>query len=637
MCGIAGLVRTDGGDVDPRVLERMADVLVHRGPDGAGVWCRGPVGLAHRRLSIIDLDGSHQPMVDERRGLALALNGEVLNYRELRSALHYPFRTSGDTEVVLAAYAREGPRSVQRLRGQFAHAVYDEHERAVRLFRDRLGILPLFWCRTAGAVVFASEMKAVLAALPAVPPVDEDSLDDYLTHRAVRAPHTLFRGISKLRPGHWLDVRLDGRVEEHCYWRLEDVVDEGSVPLADALRRTEEALTEAVQANLVADVPVGAYLSGGLDSSVIAAMASKASDGPLHTFCAGFGDPSTDETPWARRVSRHLGTEHHEVVVRPRDFVGDWHALTWHRDAPLSEPADVAVFHLARLARGWVKVVLSGEGSDELFGGYPKHRFAAAGPALDRLPGGVRRLLGSVDPVLPAGARRARTALRALTADGEGARLEEWFAPFSAAERGALLGRPRAGPSRPDPARLLRSPLNRQLAHDLVGWLPDNLLERADRMSMAASLEVRPPFLDHHLVELAFGLPARAKVRVGTGKWVVRQLGRELLPRDVVDRPKNGFRVPLAAWFRSELRELVHDSLTGPGTFVGTTLEPAAVRRLLDSHDSGRRDEHMRIWTLLCLEMWHDVFYKSGSGAVGACVRAGGAVSATDGAPSAVA
>jgi asparagine synthase (glutamine-hydrolysing) len=368
------------------------------------------------------------------------------------------------------------------------------------------------------------------------------------------------------------------------------------------------ALTAAVERCLVADVPVGAYLSGGLDSSLIVAlMARIRGDDPVQTFSAGFPGPQFDELPHARRVSELLGTSHHEVRVTEADFLSLWEPLTWHRDAPISEASDVAVYRLAELARQHVKVVLSGEGSDELFAGYPKHRFARMSQIAGLIPHRTRRaLLTSAERALPARSARLRIALRAMTERTEAERMEAWFAPFLSRERAALLGMEERRSRFPGQTGSA-APLARMLAADMGGWLPDNLLERGDRMSMAASVELRPPFLDAAVVELAGSLPPRLKVRGGTGKWVVRQLAREMLPAEVIDRPKIGFRVPLDAWFRTGLRDMARARLTDGSSLMAELLDRRVVERLLDDHESGRRNEGSRIWTLLSLEVWNSV------------------------------
>jgi asparagine synthase (glutamine-hydrolysing) len=614
MCGIVGVRRLDGAPVEKDLLAGMAGRLTHRGPDDSGYWVDGDVGFGHTRLSIIDLSASIQPMSTPDGRWQITFNGEILNYREVRSGLNYPFRTSGDTEVLLAAHDRLGLDAVDRLRGQFAYGLWDSVEQELHLVRDRMGILPLYYYADDEVFAFASEIKALLPAV-GKPTVDHDSLHDYLAHRSVPAPFTLVKDVRKVPPGHRLTLDAAGRVSVSPYWQLPNTPAVRRCTPAEAVRLVDEALTASVSEALVADVPVGAYLSGGVDSSLITALVTQARSGGLvQTYSAGFGDPRVDELPWARRVASLLGTEHHDVIVTADDFTDLWPKLTQNRDAPLSEPADVAVFRLAQLARQDVKVVLSGEGSDELFGGYPKYRAARmlelAGYLPPALRGpGLRRLERSLPPRL----RRLGVALRAAQASTPAERMRGWFAPFTEYERDTLLsGPPRRFTSLAPYERGRGDVVRRMLYADAHSWLSDNLLERGDRMSMAASLELRPPFLDHRLVELAFALPSELKVRHGVTKWVVKEIARQHLPADVVDRPKIGFRVPLDAWFRTGLREMAWDMLTGPSSFVAATLDRDAVVALLSGHDQAVRDEQVRLWTLLSLEVWHREFTRSG-------------------------
>jgi asparagine synthase (glutamine-hydrolysing) len=613
MCGIAGIRTFDGAPVDPELLRTMAERLEHRGPDDSGLWTAPGVALAHRRLSIIDLSHSTQPMASPDGRWTLVFNGEIFNFADLRRQLRWDFRTSGDTEVLLAGIALHGIDFVKRLQGQFAFAAYDSVNGVTHLVRDRVGVLPLFYSIDPCRLAFASEVKAILPALNGAPEVDDSSLDLYLTYRSVPSPRTLFAGVRKVRPGHRLvidsagshrELRYWAPPEQDSYWSRRDP--EEVVAALD--RQVRLAVTSA----LVADVPVGAYLSGGVDSSLIVAVMSELRErSNVETFSAGFGDERTDELPWARRVSDLLGTTHHEVHVGPDDFESLWQRLTWHRDAPLSEPADVAVFRLAQTARATVKVVLSGEGGDELFAGYPKYRVAQLARLADVVPLPARHFIAStLERALPAGQSRARIALRALGAADEEERFRTWFAPFTAGERERLLGSSRTTPASRARGGGRGDVIDRMLRSDLEVWLPDNLLERGDRMSMAASLELRPPLLDHHLVEMAFKMPSDVKVRAGVGKWALKEVARRYLPAAVVDRRKVGFRVPLDRWFRTGLRDAAWDRLTGPSSFTAARFDRGAVRGLLERHDSGRGNEEMRIWTLLCLEVWHETFMR---------------------------
>ncbi|WP_040814952.1 asparagine synthase (glutamine-hydrolyzing) [Nocardia concava] len=607
MCGIAGVRRFDGAPVSRELLAEMGRRLHHRGPDDQGIWIDGSVGFAHTRLAIIDVDGSAQPMAGSGGNTHIAYNGEVLNYRELREGLEYPFTTRGDTEVLLAVYEKHGPPGVGALRGQFAYAIHDSRSEETHLFRDRLGILPLYYYRTESFLAFASEIKALLPVIDS-PTVDTASLHDFLAHRSVPAPYTFVEGVRKVPQGHHLTARADGTVRIEAFWRLPAAGETLAVTPERAVDLLDDALMDSVRDALVADVPVGAYLSGGVDSSLICALVARQRNGEgLHTFSAAFGDERVDETEWARVAAKIVGSDHHETIVSPADFEESWARLSWNRDSPLSEPADVAIYRLAELARDHVKVVLSGEGSDELFGGYPKYRYARTTCYAGALPGGpLRALEGRLSP------RQARlsVALRALSEPNYAERMRGWFAPFTARERTRLLGGP---PERTVLEPYLDGrgdPLRRMLYADVHTWLADNLLERGDRMSMAASLELRPPFLDHRVAELAFRLPSEFKVRGGTTKWLVKEVARRHLPDELVDRPKVGFKVPLDAWFRGHLREMAFDLLTGPSSFVGGICDVGEVRRLLEGHIAGLRDEQPRIWTLLSLEVWHREFQR---------------------------
>ncbi len=608
MGGIGGIRAFTAGAFATDVLHDMAELLHHRGPDEHAIWVGQDIGLAHTRLAITDPEHSHQPMHSVDGRWALAFSGEIFNHAALRSQLDYPFRTRGDTEVVVAGLALEGISFIERMQGQFAIVAHDLRTDTTHLVRDRLGIVPLYYRHVPGGIAFASEVKALLTLGPAVR-VDERSLDAYLAARAVPAPDTLFEGVKKVCPGHRLSVLPGAHLEEHLYWSPPALDPAGTWSADEAVEAVGDGVRESISVAMVADVPVGAHLTGGLDSSLVTAqMQALRGDDPVHTFSAGFGDHPDDDLAWARRVSKLLGTRHHEVQLRAGDFEGLWASLTWHRDAPVSEPADVAAYGLARAARQHVRVMLSGMGGDELFGGDPKARYARLAERSTLLPARLRSgLANPVERHLGAHRTRARTALRAMTVDDGAQQPGTWSAPFSAAERRRLLGGPPPTDRRRAPAPG-SDPVDRMLRQDLRHSLPDTLLERWDRMSMAASLELRSPLLDHHLVELAFRLPTSVKVRSGTTKWVLREVARPFLPDTVIDRREAGLRVPLDAWFRAGLRDTARDRLTGADSWVGSTLDRASVRDLVDRHERGA-DEQVRLWTLVCLEMWHDCFF----------------------------
>ena len=614
MCGIVGIRRFDGRPVDPALLRAMAAQLQHRGPDGDGFRVVRDVGFGHTRLSIIDLAGSPQPMTSASGPFHITFNGEIFNYQQRRAELvaaGVPLRTHGDTEVLLETLRLHGLRGLDRMNGQFAFGLFDERANTLLLARDRLGILPLYYAEGPGFLAFASEIKALLPALGA-PQLDDDAVEDYLTYRSVPPPNTLFKGVKKLAAGTALWVAADGKLRHETWWSLPAQLQGPMLTGDDALSAVNSALERAVAGRLVADVPVGAYLSGGLDSSLTVALMKKARQGgDVQTFAAGFNDPRFDELPYAKQVSDAVGTTHHEINVTATDFQQLWSKLSWHRDGPISEPADVAIFRIAQYARSTVKVLLSGEGSDEIFAGYPKYAYEpklapfAAVPPFLRVP-----LMRFAERALPGSKYRARQAARALTGRSTAERLQTWFAPFTWYERRALRTGYGSHRSLGQYERCQGDHLRRMLYVDCHTWLADNLLERGDRMSMAASIENRPPFLDHELVELAFRIDSSLKVKGSSGKWIVKEIARRHLPANIVDRKKVGFRVPLDEWFRGGLKDYVHDLLLGRDAFVSRYLQRSVVEAMLGDHMRGRRNEELRLWTLLGFEVWHRTFLR---------------------------
>ncbi|MFK7743002.1 MAG: asparagine synthase (glutamine-hydrolyzing) [Planctomycetota bacterium] len=616
MCGIVGIRRFDGQPVDEQLLRTMCKQIHHRGPDGDGlaVYAGGSVGFGHTRLSIIDLAGSPQPMTSTAGPFHLTYNGEIFNYQERRAELArrgVQLRTQGDTEVVLESLRMDGLRGLEPLNGQFAFGYFDEASGELLVARDRVGILPLYYYEGDGFFAFASEVKALLPALPSAE-LDDDAVEDYLTYRSVPPPNTLFRGVKKLTAGTALRIGANGVVRHEAYWQLPTALPDEMLNGDDALQAVDEALRAAVQLRLVADVPVGAYLSGGLDSSLTVALMKKLRDGgDVQTFAAGFADPRYDELPYARQVSEAVGTTHHEIQTTAQDFQELWNKLSWHRDGPISEPADVAIFRIAKFARQTVKVLLSGEGSDELFGGYPKYAYD---PKIARLAAVPTMLMRTGERLLPGSKFRARQAARALTGRSVGERLQTWFAPFTWYERKRLRSGYGGIRTLGQYERCQGDHLRRMLYVDCHTWLSDNLLERGDRMSMAASIENRPPFLDHNLVELAFRIDSSMKVRGKSGKWIIKEIGRKHLPENIVDRKKVGFRVPLDEWFRGGLKDYVHDLLLGSDSFVSSYLDRKVIDGLLQDHMRRRRNEEQRLWALMGLEVWHRTFLRDAAG-----------------------
>ncbi len=621
MCGIAGWIAPMRSAPDDSALRPMLDALAHRGPDGAGTCafyapragCR--VALGHRRLAIIDPAGSRQPMRDAAAGLALSFNGEIYNFRELRRELEergHRFERDSDTEVLLRAYQQWGASCVKRLRGQFAFAVWDANKERLFLARDRFGEKPLYLREVAGGLYFASEIKALLRTPLPRPEVDLAAVWDYLAYRYVPGPRTLFTGLRKLPPATTLTWQ-NGRMHEARYWEPPDkhrLTPPDPLDEHEAVGQFLDRLEEAVRLQMVSDVPFGAFLSGGLDSSVIVALMSRFNS-RVKTFSVGFAGDGSSELPYAARVAREFGAEHHELVVSHRDLMQHLPALVAHRDAPVSEPSDIPVFLLAKEASRSVKMVLTGEGSDETLGGYPKHAAECLRWMLCTIPGPVRRgLLEPLVHALPSRYRTWKIAMASLNLEDWKERYVRWFGALDFAERSRLsLLRVHALPPREDQppfdADRDAGPLRRSLYFDQTSWLPDNLLERGDRMTMAASIEARVPFLDHRLVEFVSSLPDGLRVDELRRKRVLREAAKGLLPTPILRRPKIGFRVPVNEWFSSEMRDYLLDHLRGPSSLTRSYYDRRLLDRMLDEHLRGRQTHDKLLWTLLTLEVWH--------------------------------
>jgi asparagine synthase (glutamine-hydrolysing) len=620
VCGFAGILDWDQVEVDPAALSAAAGTLTHRGPDDAGYHREPGLGLAFRRLSIVDLAGGHQPMSNEDGSVWIAYNGEIYNHAELRARLEargHRYRTHSDTESIVHAYEEWGDDCVVQLRGMFAFALWDRRRRRLLLGRDRLGIKPLYYAPIRNGIAFASEIKALFALSDVPRRVDETALLEYLTLRYTCAPRTIFAGIAMLPPAHVVAFEAGKPPVQRRYW---EIAWEPKLELSDeaALGELEARLTEAVRLRLMSDVPLGALLSGGVDSSVVVALMTRLTGRPVETFSVGFADaPQLDERSYARAVARHCRSNHHEIEVDAARLAEELPRMVWHQDEPVSEPAAIPTYLVSRLAREHVTVVLTGEGGDELFAGYPKY---AADPWARRLsgwPAPLRSLLldGLVDR-LPFGMRRLQVAGRSARFAGEADRLASWFAAFAGAERSELLAPEllaRGDRGADAFARALeggaaRRPLDRMLLADTLLWLPDDLLMKMDKMSMAASIEARVPLLDHPLVEWAARLPDRYKLNGMSGKVLLKSLARKLVPPEVVDRRKIGFQVPLAAWFRGPLRELLQEALLAPRATERGYYRPGVLQRLVADHLDGRRDRSRELWTLLSLELWHQAF-----------------------------
>ena len=618
MCGIAGWIAGPQAGLGQDTLQAMLRAIAHRGPDDSGIaqfrshGTGHDVFLGHRRLAIIDPEGARQPMCDAAAGLAVTFNGEIYNFRQLReelSALGYRFTRDSDTEVLLRAYQHWQCEVVDHLRGMFAFAIWDAGKERLLLARDRFGEKPLYLHESAHGLCFASEIKALLRVPGVQCAVDPAAVWDYLAYRYVPGPQTLFSGIRKLQPGTTA-VWQRGKLTESRYWSPPDRGMSGCAnPPADVAGAFLSRLDEAVRLQMVSDVPFGAFLSGGLDSSMIVALMSR-HNSKVNTFSVGFGEAGYSELGYAGQVARHFGTTHHEITVTDRDLIERLPALVAFRDAPVSEPSDIPIYLLARAASRSVKMVLTGEGSDEILGGYPKHVAERLVPHYQRLPGAVRR--GLFEPLaraLPYGFHRIKTAVANLSIEDWRERYVRWFGALSAAERDrlAVLRSPRAAPTGTAPfdADPRSSSLRRMLYFDQTSWLPDNLLERADRMTMAASIEARVPFLDHELAAYVSSLPDRYRVRGRTTKWVLRAAARNLLPERILTRPKVGFRVPVGNWFRGPMRDFLAGHLQGAASMTRAYYDPGVLDGILADHWSGRQNSEKLLWALLNLEIWH--------------------------------
>lgn len=623
--------------VDDATLARMRDVLAHRGPDGAGAFVEcaddgSGVALGHRRLAIVDVAHGAQPMASEDGRYQLVYNGEVYNHPTEMRALEREgvrYQTSCDTETVLHLFERHGARAPERLRGMFAVAVWDRARRELVLMRDRFGVKPLYYVHADdGSLYFASEIKALLESGVVRPALNWSALPDYLANHAPSGDDTLFAGVRRLPPGHTLAWR-DGKIEIRRYWDLSyAAAGTDTRPEADLVAEYEERFREAVRVRLMADVPLGMFLSGGIDSAAITAAMSQLVDDQIKTFSVAFAEREANELHYARLVAKRYNTDHHEIVVSPADFFGALPSLVWHEDEPIAHPSSVALNFVSRLAAERVKVVLTGEGSDETLAGYNRYRATilqmAAGQRYESLvPGPLRALVQSAAEALPAGRVRQKLGRTILTRPATlDALYFENFAVFGRAEQPGLLtreARERVASSSPAGANPYaaydaalertdaRTMLDRLLYADTKTYLHE-LLMKQDQMSMAASIESRVPFLDHPLVEWVATLPDSMKLRGYTTKHILREAMRPHLPAEILSRKKMGFPVPVGAWFRGAYREVVDEYVLGARARARGIFDPGAVRALVARHAAGENHSE-RLWSLVNFEMWQRIFF----------------------------
>jgi asparagine synthase (glutamine-hydrolysing) len=619
MCGIAGFIDRQHPfagrkEADLALVHSMCDVIRHRGPDDEGIHVEGGVGLGMRRLSIIDLSTGHKPIHNEDQSVWVVFNGEIYNYRELRAELEregHRFYTSSDTETIVHAYEQWGESCFRRLRGMFGIALWDRRNAALLLARDRAGIKPLYYAQRAGRLYFGSELKSLLAAGAVDGAIDLESLDHFLSFLYTPRDRSIFKAVSKLPPGHVLRWQR-GSLQVGPFWQIEarETFRGSEQEAADELRRV---LAGAVRSHMISDVPLGAFLSGGVDSSAVVGLMAAASSQPVKTFSIGFDEPQYDELEHARAVARHFATDHHEFVVRP-DGLDILDRLIEHFDEPFADSSAIPTWYVSEMARQHVTVVLSGDGGDELFGGYDRYLPHPRVAQFDQLPvPGRKWLAGAIWPLLPHGVH-GKNFLRHVSLDANG-RFIDSVALFRDDEKPALYAADlRASLQRFRATEILGRhferfaavpPHSRMMRFDFETYLPEDVLTKVDRMSMAHSIESRVPLLDNEVIDFASTLPAHFKIRDGRRKHVLKQALRGLVPGAILDRRKQGFGVPLDVWFRGRLTGMFADILGSARAKHRGYFQPAFVSRIVQEHLSGRRDHTLRLWQLLVLELWH--------------------------------
>jgi asparagine synthase (glutamine-hydrolysing) len=629
MCGIAGILEFGAeARVDPGVLRRMCDVMAHRGPDDDGFFIQGKIGLGMRRLSIVDLSTGHQPIGNEDGSLWIVFNGEIYNHRALRERLitrGHQFRTQSDTESIVHLYEEYGTNCVEHLRGMFAFAIWDVKQQSLFVARDRLGIKPLYYRLTPKSFIFGSEIKVLLAYPGATPELNRGALPEFLSFGYLSGDESFYNGVRKLMPGHRLEIDQRGNPHVEQYWDLALTPEEKTHDEEFYVKSYRELLEGAVESHLMSDVPLGVFLSGGLDSSAVAALMTRIRREPVETFSVGYSEQTYSELPYARTMAQHLNSVHHEVFVSREDFFGALPNLIWHEDEPIVWPSSVSLFFVAQLARERVKVVLTGEGSDETLAGYSRYAFILKNTAFDRfyrglVPSGVRssvRDFIATSSWINASARR-KLSHTFLGRDGESWAsfyFDNFFSAFNQRDQSDLLAedfrdeiltgsayRNVLGYWEKSSGELLQ----RLLYTDIKTYLVE-LLMKQDNMSMAASIESRVPFLDHVLVEWATRVPASVQIQGPSGKWILKKAMEDLLPPSIINRRKLGFPTPWSGWLGGSQLDSIEQLLLESRTMNRGLLKRAAVERLFREHRAQYRDHYDRIWRLLNLELWHRV------------------------------
>ena len=633
MCGICGIVELDGiRRFTEENVQAMADAIHHRGPNDEGKLISGPVGLGFRRLSIIDLAGGHQPMTNEDGTIWIVFNGEIYNHRQLRPFLEsrgHRYRSNSDTETILHLYEEYGPDCVSHLRGMFAFAIWDSSQKRFFCARDRLGIKPFYYAVAGGRFLFASEIKSILELPQVRGSLNRRVLPEFLTFGYISSDETLFEGIHKLMPGHHLQIQLNGQTQKPViiqYWDLELGGENPSLKEADYVSQFQEIFAETVKQHLMSDVPVGVFLSGGLDSSSIAAEMARTRKDRIQTFSVGYAETPYSELPYAQMMARHINSEHHEVTIGPEEFFASLPSLIWHEDEPIVWPSSVALYSVSRCASEKVKVVLTGEGGDEIFAGYLKYRLTMlnmlGGPAYRKLvPQSLRELIrkGLTHEALPDSlARKLRHSFLYYSDVFQEMYFDNFYSVFPQKGQAEILTSglieelqgvdAYANCMRFFDGKTADQPvLERLLYLDMKTYLVE-LLMKQDQMSMATSIESRVPFLDHELVTFAARVPAKYKVRHFSGKYLLRRAMADRLPEKLLKRTKKGFPTPIRPWMRNQLGERVYTILTEGRTTERGLIKPEYVRQLLEAHRQGYSYATEGCWRLLNLELWSRIF-----------------------------
>jgi asparagine synthase (glutamine-hydrolysing) len=624
MCGIAGYVSAAPSSDSEAVLRRMTDAIRHRGPDDCGYYHDEHAHLGHRRLSIVDVSAGHQPMPNETRSHWIVYNGEIFNHSDIRPQLEqagHRYKTRCDTETIIHAYEEFGPKSVELFRGMFAYAIWNREKRRLFAVRDRLGIKPFYYYWDGRNFAFASEIKALLMHPAIHAELEDQVLAEYLAFGYVSEERTLFRGIRKLMPGHRLTLDLGGSMpvlEVHQYWDVPSPA-RAKASEKELIAEVRSRLEESVRLRLMSDVPLGMFLSGGVDSSAIAALMKQLTGGPVKTFSVGYEEEHFSELGYAAEVAQAIGTDHHEVKVGIDNFFHELPRLIWHEDEPIAWPSSVSLYFVARLAAAQVKVVLTGEGSDEIFGGYERYRWnlinSRAGQVYRIFPGFLREAVSrhlEITPLLQASLRRKiRHTFMGRGTSVESLLLDNFYCAFSRQEQNRLLGStPRAvygNYLRYWNSREGNSLLSRMLYADQKTYLVE-LLMKQDQMSMASSLESRVPFLDHTLVEFSTTIPDSLKIHRKTQKYILKRAVGDLLPPRIIHRQKMGFPTPLRQWLLDPRAKPLYDALTNSASFLASVIDRRALETLIARHVHGQEDATDRIWRLLNLQVWGDLF-----------------------------